>query len=352
MKILFTRLGNINVTPAFSRSLFASESFNSSQVIVDWGRDNTTGPILKNNTREFHFSKRKTLFNLFVWQFYLFRILLKEKPLIIFNMSTIYSFPSIIIYKIFTKTKIVYDCRDYFALAKNYNSLLQNIIIKIDNYIGKICSVIVVPDEYGPKYFREVSREKIIVVPNSVEDFGIRKKMVNGPIRLAYLGYLSKDRNLRAILELVSKNKNIELHIARNYISKNTEDIIPQQSNIFLYEKLTHKESHELLSKMDYCLITYDPKLGNHKYIQPTKFYDCLVLGLPFICSKGMVNLEKHTKGTTNLAVEYNSVDFGDLKKTDFSDYNYKLYEDNYRVEDILKNYRDSLEAILKVNSP
>jgi hypothetical protein len=98
------------------------------------------------------------------------------------------------------------------------------------------------------------------------------------------------------------------------------------------------------LSKMDYCLLTYDSKLENYKYIQPTKFYDCLSIGLPYICAKGMISLEKHVnKLTQNLSVDYNSIEFPKLVKTDFSEYNHNLYNSSYQYDYVLNKFKKEL---------
>ena len=345
MKILFTGPRDIHATQALERALFATNDVRTEAIIVDW---NDAKDSRKKNYAEFHFKKKKGVLAVLSWQYFLYKKLKYHQPDVVFNMSAL-SFVSIFIYSLFRKVKIVYDCRDYLAYSYKFNRILKCSIRVFDNLTAMLSYAIIIPDHFGKTYFNLVNVSKLHVIYNSVQDHGIRKKYEEGPIRIGYLGYLSTYRNIEAILKFVKNNPNIELHIACTYISDKLKDVIPKLDNIFLYERLKHVDAQKLLAKMDYCLLTYDPNLGNYKYIQPTKFYDCLALGLPYICSKGMVNLEKHVNSTSlNISNDYNSSVFPNLIKTDFSVYNSRVYTSTYSYDSILNHYRQIVEELLK----
>tara|TARA_B100000029_G_scaffold515412_1_gene622284 strand:- start:483 stop:1271 length:789 start_codon:yes stop_codon:yes gene_type:complete len=261
---------------------------------------------------------------------------------------SVLSFPPLLIYSFFFKVKLIYDCRDYLAVSYNYSSLITATIRLFDNISALHATAVVIPDDYGREYFYMLDKSKLHVVYNSVKQYGLKKKYIEGPIRLAYFGYLSYDRNIKAIFDFIEKNnQEIELHIACNYIPETLKDKIPKHSKIILYERKSHYEAQKILATMDYCILTYNPDLGVYKNIQPTKFYDCLALGLPYICSKGMTNLEKHVNLSSNLAIEYDSIEFKGIKKTEFSEYNHQLYLTNYVYDDVCKEYRSFIEAVI-----
>lgn len=343
MKILYTGPRDIHATPALKRTRYATQRLKSQEIIVDW---NDKDDVISEDYSECHFKPKKSIFTLILWQFYLFQKLLKYRPGVIFNMSSLSIFP-IFIYGLFSNVKVVYDCRDYLAVSYKFRPWLQRSIQFFDNLSAMWAHVVVVPDEYGYEYFYMLKRSKLYVVHNTVEDLGVRKIAVSGPIRIAYFGYLSLDRNIRTIFEFVKKNRDlIELHIACNYIPDRLKDEILDLENIIFYGNLARFEAHQVLSEMDYCLIMYDPTLGNYKNIRPTKFYDCLALGLPFICSNGMTNLENHVGDSSNIAVEYGCLDFGVLSKTEFSQYNRDLYPD-FSYEKVVADYRDFFEGMI-----
>ena len=342
---MFTGPRDIHATQALERALFATINVRTETIVVDW---NEVEDSKREKYSEFHFKKKKSILTVISWQYFLYKKLKQHKPDVVFNMSSL-SFLPIFVYSFFKKTKIVYDCRDYLAYSYNFNPIFKFSIRFFDNLTARLSYAIIIPDLYGKVYFNLVNDSKLHVIYNSVQDHGVRKKYEEGPIRIGYLGYLSKDRNIEAIFDFIENNPNIELHIACTYISDKLKDVIPKLENIFLYERLKHVDAQKLLAKMDYCLLTYDPNLGNYKYIQPTKFYDCLALGLPYICSKGMVNLEKHVNSTSlNISNDYNSSVFSNLIKTDFSVYNSRVYTSTYSYDSILNHYRQIVEELLK----
>lgn len=346
MNILYTGPRDIYATPAFERVVSSLDGVYSKLIVVDW---NDKANLKSKDRIEYHFKKNKNYFTLILWQFYLLKKLFFHRPDVIFNMS-ILSFIPILFYKLFFKIKIIYDCRDYFAVSYSFNTITEKILNKVDNFFAKNSDYVIIPDLYGKSYFNKIKKEKFVLLYNTTKSYGLKKTFKNDNIiRLGYLGYLSLDRNIIKILEFIKKTDNVELHIACNYIPENIKHIIPESSNkIILHNKLSHFEAHKLLSKMDYCLLSYNPKLGNYKFIQPTKFYDCLSLGLPYICSKGMVNLEKHVnRSTQNISVEYDSLNFSKLTKTNFCEYNKKLYDTNYSYEKIMKDFTIKIKKII-----
>jgi len=286
---MYTGPRDIHQTPALERARYATQRIKTEEIVVDWS-DNDE--VYQENYVEHHFKSEKSIVTLMRWQAFLFGNLWKYRPSIILNMSVLSFFP-VFFYSCFVRVKVIYDCRDYIAVSYNWPRWIKNCIQFLDNLTALTATRVVVPDEYGYEYFYMLKKAKLYVVHNTVQDYELQKTVSSGPIRLAYFGYLSLDRNIDAIFDYVRNNPSkVELHIACNYIPDRLKDIIPSAENIIFHGYQSHLECQKLLSKMDYCLIMYDPKLENYQKIQPTKFYDCLSLGLPYICSKGMISLE------------------------------------------------------------
>ena len=346
LKFLFTGPRDLYATPALDKLLFATKFIRGETVLVHWSSNND---ITKKDHTEYHFTHKKNYINLIKWQWFLYKKMVKHKPNVVVNMSILSFFP-IVFYRLTNKIKIIYDCRDYLAESYNFNIFFSIIIKLFENIATYFSSLIIVPDSHGYKYFNLCKQNKIHVIHNTVRDTNARKKHNKGNIKLAYLGYFSQDRNLNQIFKFIERNPKIELHIACNYIPEKLRRIIPNLHNIIYHGRLEHKDAQKLLSKMDYCLLMYNPSLGNYQYIQPTKFYDCLSIGLPYICSKGMVNLEKHVNNKTeNISWEYGmSMNDLPLKNTNFSVYSRNIYNEKYDYEKILYEYKDVMETVCK----
>jgi hypothetical protein len=340
---MYTGPRDIHQTPALARARCATQNIKSEEVIIDWSANDD---VFQENYIERHFKCKKNLLAVIKWQAYLIIKLWKYKPSVVFNMSVL-SFLPIFIYSFFVKVKVIYDCRDYLAVSYNWPRWIMVIVQFLDNITALTVSRVVVPDEYGFEYFYLLKHDKLHVVHNTVQDYGLQKQELAGPIRLGYLGYLSLDRNIESIFKYVIDNPSeVELHIACNFIPERLKDIIPTAKNIVFHGRLSHFECHKLLSEMDYCLMMYDAKLDNYRKIQPTKFYDCLALGLPFICSKGMESLEQHIDQSSNLAFDYGSHEINGLKKTGLSQYNLDLWP-NFTYKSVVDDYQKFFERIV-----
>lgn len=333
VKILFTAPRDIGATPALNRLLDAiTIEHGVYQYFVDW--NSTPDLKLKNYTS---FKLRKNALSLFFWQFFLLWQLIKIRPDIIVNMS-ILSAPSLLTFRIFKKFEHVYDCRDYFAVSYPFCNHISRILRLIDIAYSRLCVLIIFPDEYGYKYFNTAS-SNYVDIPNTVSTYGYKKERSHGKVKLGYFGYLSEDRNIRAILSQMEKDSTVELHVACNYIPERLRDIVQSTNNVFYHGKLTHKQSQKLMSQMDYCLIMYNPALDNYKYIKPTKYYDCLAIGLPYICSEGMISLQNDCEDYSH-AQKYGSFSTENLCKTEYSEINankFKKYEYDIVVSEISK---------------
>lgn len=344
---MYTGPRDIHVTPALERARYATQRIKTEEVIIDWCDDED---LFQENYIERHFKCKKTMVNVLRWNAYLLTNLFKYKPNVIFNMSML-SFLPIFIYSWFVKINIIYDCRDYLSVSYAWPRWISSTVQLFDNLTALLCTRVVVPDDYGYEYFYMLKPSKIYVVHNTVQNYGLKKTFSPGPIRLGYFGYLSLDRNIEAIFDYVKINASeIELHIACNYMPENLKDIIPSATNVIFHGYLSHFECHKLLSKMDYCLIMYNAKLDNYRKIQPTKFYDCLSLGLSYICSKGMTSLEGYIDYSSNLVFDYGTTDLTGLKKTELSQYNLDLYP-KFSYKTVVDAYRNFFENIVNKNS-
>lgn len=339
MKILFTGPRDINATPAFKRAIDSIPYLNKHSIhIVDW----TDGPQMPMYDHR-SYKQKKTFFNLICWQFYLCKILLIVRPNVIFNMS-ILSSPAILLYSLFNTFTHIYDCRDYFAVSYKFPKILKLIFQKYDIFYSHFCKLVIFPDDYGYDYF-ETRASNYVVIPNTVEEYGLSKIWCEGPIRLGYFGYFSEDRNIKAIFEFLASHQDVELHVVCNYIPHKLITRLQKSENIIVHNRLSHYETQKIMCQMDYCLIMYNPNLMNYKFIKPTKFYDCLALGLPFICSKGMVALEVLCD-CDNLSVEYGVSNLGKIKKTYYSLKNREQYE-NYKYINVINIYSSELAKVL-----
>lgn len=304
------------------------------------------------------YTAKRTIIGYLKWSWFIFIHLFRVNPEIIHTMSFLNWF-GLLPYLFFRKKKrVFYDCRDYFAWSKMRTKAIVLLIMTIDRIGAYFCKKVVFPDEAGYAYFRASNKTKFKVIPNTVKDEffkikSIRKGEIDrGRIRLAFLGYTSKDRNIETIIEAIKRFKNLELHVASSYISRKLTHFTKSE-RVFFHGKLKREEMLKLLMVSDYCLMTYDPSLKNHVRILPTKFFDCLMTNTPFICSKGMISLEQYVgQEWPNHAIDYGEVEaFKNLAKPIQSYKNRSLYEEKYAYSIIMNQVKVLYDEFLNLDS-
>lgn len=112
--------------------------------------------------------------------------------------------------------------------------------------------------------------------------FGFRIK--KNTLSIAYTGILQEGRMLRELVEIVSENTDMELHIAG---FGEMEDYLKIKSthfnNIHFYGILSYAKALEMQKSCDILAALYDPQKLNHVYAAPNKLYEALLLGKPII---------------------------------------------------------------------
>ncbi|WP_435577583.1 hypothetical protein [Gilvibacter sp.] len=342
-KIVYIRPGDIYVTPAFSRIIESKDLLNDSSVaiyVIQW-LDSEPSKSEEGITY-LNFKKPRGLKGLLGWLWFILRNLWSIAPGYVHNFSFHSWFP-ILLYKLFypKSVNLFYDCRDYFGWSFSLSPLTKKLSIWMDRRIASLCKQIIFPDRNGFVYFNTQS-DKYTAIPNTVTDFLANKEIIRPDtgknIRLFYAGYLSNDRNIQSIIEAVKTHKNLELHIAANFISNQFDQALLEDPRFVYHGKLTHQSVIELMLECDYCLIMYNADLENYRLIQPTKFYDSLMSNTPYICAEGMVALQEHCGADwPNLCLPYGDVNaFANLTKPVVSSKNRELYEQKYEYNTVL----------------
>jgi len=102
--------------------------------------------------------------------------------------------------------------------------------------------------------------------------------------KIAYVGILANSRFLREIIKFVEQDNRFEFHIGGFGIMENEiAEAAKKCERIFYYGKLPYNETLSLEQACDIMTAIYNPKVPNHKFAAPNKFYESLMLGKPVI---------------------------------------------------------------------
>ena len=221
--------------------------------------------------------------------------------------------PALVISKIFKK-KLVYDIFDYYIDCHNMPKYIRNFVKNFDEWAIKSADATIICSEKRKEQIGDSHPRKLYIIHNSPPKVNLKDQnkfnLDNAKVKIVYIGCLQQGRMINELIRICSKMNGFELHIG-GFGDQKLESYIKQMSqeneNIKFYGKLAYQDVLELEAASDIMLAIYDPKIPNHKYAAPNKFYEALMLGKPVIMARntGMDFLvEKYDIGKV---IEYNS---------------------------------------------
>lgn len=205
------------------------------------------------------------------------------------------------------RTRFVYDIFDYYADAFSIPSFMRKPVIALDRRIINGADLDIICTEQRREQIAGSNPKKLIVIHNCPPKISFhesnKKRTDNEPIRIAYFGILSASRLIKEMIEVVSENKEYELHIGGfGVLDDYVKEAASKHENIVFYGTVPYQKVLEVESESDILTAIYDPAVKNHYYAAPNKFYESLMLGKPVIMAKntGMSEIvEEHDIGAT-----------------------------------------------------
>lgn len=214
------------------------------------------------------------------------------------------------------KKYLVFDIFDF--LYGEPHSFLQKQVKKAQLRIINRADATIICSEERREQIKNSSPKKLIVIHNSpsVEQLPTRIKLVprlNDCIRICYVGILQDGRMIKEIGNYLAKKPGFEFHVGGfGPLDTFFKDLTKNCGNVFFYGRIPYAQTLELEANCDIMLGIYDPKIENHRYAAPNKFYESLFLGKPIIMVKhtGMSDIvEKKGFGSLMDFFDINSFD-------------------------------------------
>lgn len=205
--------------------------------------------------------------------------------------------------------KIVYDVFDYYVDGFKIPELLKPPIKAIDRYLMNHANALILCTDERKKQVGRLKQDNICVIhntPEKAEPTCNATEGSEGRLKIVYVGILGNERLIPELLEIVSKDSSIELHIAGfGQYERMAEDYSNKYSNIIFYGKIPYDKTLRLESSCQVMTAIYDPTNRNHKYAAPNKFYEALMLGKPLIMCKGTGMSQYVSKYNFGVLIDY-----------------------------------------------
>lgn len=231
------------------------------------------------------------LIPLLLYQFQLFKVLYKTRKK--FDVIHAIDFDSGLVACLFCmlfKKKYVYHIADFYIESRQgIPNVVKKVIKALDFFVIKKAEVTILCTENRREQIKGSSPNKIEIIHNvPTIDKEASQNIIaekNSELTLCYIGTLGETRFLKEMIEAVSRRPNDLKLIVGGY--GKLEDYIKDKSlkyeNIQFIGKVNYLDTFDFYSSSDIMVAVYDPRIKNHKYSAPNKFYESILLKKPII---------------------------------------------------------------------
>lgn len=207
--------------------------------------------------------------------------------------------------------RFVYDIFDYYVDAFNVPNSLKNSIERIDHNIIDHANAVIICSEEREGQIRGTKPQNLTVIHNSpmrvpstnvIADTDISDKL-----KVAYIGILNDGRMLPELVDVISNNQQLELHIGGfGKYEQLIREYANRCENIVFYGKVPYDRTIEIEKECDVITAIYDPQVPNHIYAAPNKFYEGLMLGKALIMCRGTGMSAAVAENHLGVLIDYN----------------------------------------------
>lgn len=282
---------------------------------IGWAR----GDAKKISTKKETFFQKKAplggginnIFNLFLWNFFIFKQLIKKRK----NIKVVHAvdFDCALISYIFCrlfKKVFVFDVYDKYTEVRKFPGILTGLINKIEFFLIKKADLCILADEnrYAQHGLSKNTQNVIVLenVPSTSQILISELKEIKADIQIGYFGVLEpENRGLEDLIDAVNMNSNIVFHVVgygglSDFMLENSK----KNKNIRFYGPKTAEEGLNIMKDMDILVGMYYKTVKNHLFAAPNKYYEHLMLGRAMLTTIGTPPGEKVILNDTGWAVE------------------------------------------------
>lgn len=212
------------------------------------------------------------------------------------------------------KKPLIYDIPDYYAdshaLGKGF---IRDTVRRCENNVINSADGVLICTDKRKEQIAGTSPKRLVVLHNTPYDkqcgtfdeseFSFSKDK----LKLAYIGIFGRARFLDKIAEVVQSRDDCEFHIGGFGASMERyfEELSAKDNRIKYYGRTSYDKTLYIEQNCDIICAMYDPKVPNHHYAAPNKFYEAMMLGKPIIMVKNTGMDEIVSRQNTGKVIDY-----------------------------------------------
>ena len=193
------------------------------------------------------------------------------------------------------------------------NKFIRNLLVNINKRCINKSLLTIVTSQGFIDYFKDVKKEKIILIPNKVSPdcpvyISEKKNSVTMPLKIGFVGVIRFESTYHFIKSCKNR-KNIEVHMFGIYSdgdlwSMRIKDIVDCSANMYYHGRFKNPiDLPAIYSQIDMVLCAYTPSPGVN-YAEPNKLYEAIYFRKPIIVSEGTFLCEKVKRMRIGYAVD------------------------------------------------
>lgn len=254
-----------------------------------------------------------------------FKFLKQKKPKVV-HAHNLASLPVAVIYKIFYKTKVVYDTHEFETEREGWSPFIRKFSKIVEKILIKYADITVVVNEAIGEYYQKdygIKPVSILNVPeigdiNEGNYFREKYQIAASTKIFIYLGAFTESRGIMRYIDFINKT-NLDIcfiFMGKGAKLKEMERLLTDSKKAFIHYSVDQKTLKNILGSADYSLQTLSFKKDlslSYKLALCNKFFESCMAKLPMI--GGGFEVQKMYMEKYSIGIEIENSDFDSIEK-------------------------------------
>lgn len=319
-KIVMIRSAPLNPDPRLEREALTLSDAGNSVCLLGWDRSLN---CLKNEITEKYIVHRfkfrapfgkKIIFFLPIWWIYVLCWLLKNKWDIV-HVTDFDSCTPGLLAAIIKRKPIVYEIYDYYPDKIKLPRFIRQILVMYDKFTMRYVNKIIILDECKYEQIDFDDKEKVVVIyngPNDLCENILPQQREQGILKVFYGGTFFPGRDILSMIIACSQITGVHITIAGygypTTLVEEIKNLCDTTPNAEFLGKISNTDLLSISSESDVLFALYDPQIRNNKFASPTKLFDAMMCGKPFITNSNSSTANLVLQEKCGLIVPYGDV--------------------------------------------
>ena len=204
---------------------------------------------------------------------------------------------------ILRRKKYVYEILDEFALSYKFPKIIKKMLSWIDHCIMRNAKLVIHVDENRVTY----EHCNHIVIENAPEDYWHGKDRDYKTLQntFAVVGCLAEGRGITSICDFVANNEQVHLLVVGTFWDAQTEARVKAMPRVKCLAKMPQQDLFKVMEECCAIFSLYDPSLEINRLAASNKVYDAMMMGIPVITNKEVINSEYIKENGVGIVVDY-----------------------------------------------